>query len=37
MSKKINFGFYTIRAVHNQQNRQEKDLALFFKDIEKSL
>ncbi len=34
MSKTINFGFYTIRAVHNQQNRQEKDLALFFKDIE---
>lgn len=34
MSKKINFGFYTIKAIHKKENRQEKDLTLFFKDIE---
>lgn len=34
MSKKINFGFYTIKAAHKKAKRQEKDLTLFFKDIE---
>lgn len=34
MRKIINFGFYTIKAIHKKENRQEKGLTLFFKEIE---
>ncbi len=33
MRKTINFGFYTIKAIHKKENRQEKGLTLFFKEI----
>lgn len=35
MSKTINFGFYTIKAIGKKEDRHEKDLSSFFKDIEK--
>lgn len=34
MGKTVNFGFYTIKAIHKRDNRQEQDLSLFFRNIE---
>lgn len=34
MSKTINFGFYTIKAIHRKKDKREQNLALFFKKIE---
>lgn len=34
MGKTIHFAFYTMKAIHKQENRQEQDLSLFFRNIE---
>lgn len=35
MSKKIKFGFYTIKAIHKKSNKQEHDIADLLRRIEK--